>query len=156
MSLKGLAAYAKHAAALGKENPEINAFLEHTLADVLNDSLSADDLTALALKTGEYGVQVMALLDEANTQAYGNPEITKVKISAGNRPGISYLVMISEIWKCFWNRQKIPGWTSTLIPKCFRLTTILPLKSIPTLSAIMETHGGSRKKNLKVSMVRFL
>ena len=86
--LKGLAAYAKHAAALGKENPEINAFLEHTLADVLNDSLSADDLTALALKTGEYGVQVMALLDEANTQAYGNPEITKVKISAGNRPGI--------------------------------------------------------------------
>lgn len=86
--LKGLAAYAKHAAALGKENPEINAFLEHTLADVLNDSLSTDDLTALALKTGEYGVQVMALLDEANTQAYGNPEITKVKISAGNRPGI--------------------------------------------------------------------
>ena len=86
--LKGLAAYAKHATALGKENPEINAFLEHTLADVLNDSLSADDLTALALKTGEYGVQVMALLDEANTQAYGNPEITKVKISAGNRPGI--------------------------------------------------------------------
>lgn len=86
--LKGLAAYAKHAAALGKENPEINAFLEHTLADVLDDRLSADDLTALALKTGEYGVQVMALLDEANTQAYGNPEITKVKISAGNRPGI--------------------------------------------------------------------
>lgn len=86
--LKGLAAYAKHAAALGKEKPEINAFLEHTLADVLDDRLSADDLTALALKTGEYGVQVMALLDEANTQAYGNPEITKVKISAGNRPGI--------------------------------------------------------------------
>lgn len=86
--LKGLAAYAKHASVLGKEDPKINAFLEHALAAVLDDRLSADDLTALALKTGEYGVQTMALLDEANTQAYGSPEITKVKISAGNRPGI--------------------------------------------------------------------
>ena len=73
---------------LSKENEEIDAFLQRALAATLDDSLSAEELTALALETGSYGVQGMALLDEANTSAYGNPEITTVDLSVGTRPGI--------------------------------------------------------------------
>ena len=86
--LKGLAAYTSHANVLLKENEEIDAFLQRVLAATLDDSLSAEELTALALETGSYGVQGMALLDEANTSAYGNPEITTVDLSVGTRPGI--------------------------------------------------------------------
>ncbi len=86
--LKGLAAYTSHANVLLKENEEIDAFLQRALAATLDDSLSAEELTALALETGSYGVQGMALLDEANTSAYGNPEITTVDLSVGTRPGI--------------------------------------------------------------------
>ncbi|MEE8807840.1 MAG: hydroxylamine reductase [Lactimicrobium sp.] len=86
--LKGLAAYMKHANALGYENEEVDAFLQETLAKLLDDSLDADALTALTLKTGEYGVKGMALLDEANTGTYGNPEITKVDIGVRKNPGI--------------------------------------------------------------------
>src|SRR5665647_192462 len=78
--LKGMAAYAEHAKNIGKENLDINAFIYKALAATLDDSLSADDLVALTLKTGEYGVKVMALLDEANTSRFGNPEITEVNI----------------------------------------------------------------------------
>ena len=74
-----------------KENEEIDAFLQRALAATLDDSLSAEELTALALETGSYGVQGMALLDEANTSAYGNPEITTVDLSVGTRPGSSRL-----------------------------------------------------------------
>ena len=124
--LKGLAAYTKHANALLKEDAETDAFIERALASTLDDSLSIEDLTSLALETGEYGVKGMALLDQANTEAYGHPEITK--------PALMY----------------------TRIPKCSRLTIIRPLKSILTLSAIMEMPGGNKKKNLKPSTVRFL
>ena len=86
--LKGLAAYTSHANVLLKGNEEIDAFLQRALAATLDDSLSAEELTALALETGSYGVQGMALLDEANTSAYGNPEITTVDLSVGTRPGI--------------------------------------------------------------------
>ncbi len=86
--LKGLAAYAKHAAALAHTDVEIDAFLQKALAATLDDSLSADELTALTLETGSYGVKVMELLDKANTAAYGNPEITKVNIGVGKNPGI--------------------------------------------------------------------
>ena len=86
--LKGLAAYTSHANVLLKENEEIDAFLQRALAATLDDSLSAEELTALALETGSYGVPGMALLDEANTSAYGNPEITTVDLSVGTRPGI--------------------------------------------------------------------
>ncbi|MDD3301121.1 MAG: hydroxylamine reductase, partial [Bacteroidales bacterium] len=78
--LKGMAAYAEHAFNLGHEENDIYAFMQQALVDVTNDDLSADELTALVPKTGEYGVKVMALLDKANTSAYGNPEITKVNI----------------------------------------------------------------------------
>ena len=86
--LKGLAAYSKHANALLKDNEDVDAFLQKALAATLDDSLSVDDLIALTLETGKYGVDGMALLDEANTSAYGNPEITKVDIGVRNNPGI--------------------------------------------------------------------
>ena len=86
--LKGLSAYSKHANVLLQDNEEIDAFMQRALAATLDDSLSADDLIALALETGKYGVDGMALLDNANTSTYGNPEITKVNIGVGTRPGI--------------------------------------------------------------------
>ncbi len=86
--LKGLAAYSKHANALLADDEEVDAFLQRALAATLDDSLTADQLTALALETGKYGVQGMALLDKANTTAFGNPEITRVNIGVGDKPGI--------------------------------------------------------------------
>ena len=86
--LKGMAAYLKHANALGKDSKEIHAFLQSALAATLDDTLGADQLVALALETGKYGVDVMALLDEANTSRFGNPEITKVNIGVRKNPGI--------------------------------------------------------------------
>ncbi|HHW45816.1 MAG TPA: hydroxylamine reductase [Clostridiales bacterium] len=86
--LKGMAAYTQHALNLGKEDSEIYDFIYKALAATLDDTLSADDLVALVLKTGEYGVKAMALLDEANTSKYGNPEITEVNIGVRNNPAI--------------------------------------------------------------------
>lgn len=86
--LKGLAAYVKHANALLQDDASIDAFLQSALAKALDDSLDAAALTALALETGKYGVQGMALLDRANTGAYGNPEITEVDLGVRDRPGI--------------------------------------------------------------------
>ena len=86
--LKGMAAYLKHAMATGYDSNEINAFLQETLAKLTDDSLTADELTALTLETGKYGVDVMALLDKANTSTYGDPEITKVNIGVRNNPAI--------------------------------------------------------------------
>lgn len=86
--LKGLSAYSKHANALLQDDGEVDAFLQRALAATLDDSLTADELVALTLETGKYGVQGMALLDKANTTAYGNPEITRVNIGVGKNPGI--------------------------------------------------------------------
>ncbi len=86
--LKGLSAYSKHANALLQDDEEVDAFMQRALSKTLDDTLSADELVALTLETGKYGVNGMALLDTANTTAYGNPEITKVNIGVGNRPGI--------------------------------------------------------------------
>lgn len=86
--LKGLAAYAHHALNLGKEKDELYAFVYEALAATLNDQLTADELVALTLKTGEFGVTTMAMLDEANTSKYGNPEITEVNIGVGKNPAI--------------------------------------------------------------------
>lgn len=86
--LKGLAAYSKHANALMQDNEKIDAFLQRALAKTLDDSLTVDDLVALTLETGKFGVDGMALLDSANTGAYGNPEITEVNIGVRNNPGI--------------------------------------------------------------------
>lgn len=86
--LKGLSAYSKHANVLLKDDGEVDAFLQWALAATLDDSLSVEDLIALTMETGKYGVSAMALLDKANTEAYGNPEITKVNIGVGKNPGI--------------------------------------------------------------------
>ena len=86
--LKGMSAYMKHANALGYDSEEINAFMQSTLAKMLDDSLTIDELIALTLETGKVGVDGMALLDQANTETYGNPEITKVNIGVRNNPGI--------------------------------------------------------------------
>lgn len=86
--LKGMAAYTEHAYNLGKENQAIYAFIYEALASTLDDSLTADQLVALTLKTGEFGVAAMALLDEANTSKYGNPEITEVNIGVRGNPAI--------------------------------------------------------------------
>ena len=86
--LKGMAAYAEHAKNIGKEDIEIITFIYEALAATLDDSLTADDLVALTLKTGEYGVKVMALLDEANTSRFGIPAITEVNIGVRNNPAI--------------------------------------------------------------------
>ena len=86
--LKGLSAYMEHANALGYEDEEVDAFTQSALAKLLDDSLDGDALTALVLETGKWGVAGMALLDKANTESYGNPEISKVKLGVGSRPGI--------------------------------------------------------------------
>ncbi|MDD2589352.1 MAG: hydroxylamine reductase [Fermentimonas sp.] len=86
--LKGMAAYAEHAYNLGHTDNEIYGFMQQVLVDLTNDNMTADELTALVLETGKYGVQVMALLDNANTSSYGNPEITKVNLGVRNNPGI--------------------------------------------------------------------
>lgn len=86
--LKGLSAYSKHANVLMNDNEELDAFLQRTLSMLLDDTLSVDDLVALTLETGKFGVDGMAMLDKANTSAYGNPEITKVNIGVRSNPAI--------------------------------------------------------------------
>ena len=86
--LKGLSAYSKHANALLEQDEELDAFLQRALAATLDDSLTVDELVALTLETGKYGVTGMALLDKANTSAYGTPQVTRVNIGVGKNPGI--------------------------------------------------------------------
>ena len=86
--LKGLSAYSKHANALLQKDEEVDAFLQKALAATLDDSLTVADLVALTMEVGKYGVSGMELLDRANTSSYGNPEMTKVNIGVGTRPGI--------------------------------------------------------------------
>ncbi len=86
--LKGMAAYVEHAQNLGYNDPTIHPFIQRALVATTNDALTADELTALVLETGKFGVSVMALLDKANTTSYGNPEITTVNLGVRNNPGI--------------------------------------------------------------------
>ncbi len=86
--LKGLAAYAHHAYNLGRMDMDIMNFVYEATAALLDNTLDADALVALTLKTGDYGVKTMALLDEANTSTYGNPELTEVNIGVRNNPAI--------------------------------------------------------------------
>lgn len=86
--LKGLSAYSKHANVLGYDKEEVDAFLQSALAKTLDDTLSVEELVGLTLETGKYGVDGMALLDQANTNTYGHPELTKVNLGVGKNPGI--------------------------------------------------------------------
>ena len=87
-ALKGMAAYLYHANALSYDDEKINSFMQETLAKLLDDKLSGEDLISLALETGKFGVYTMALLDKANTETFGNPEITKVNIGVRKNPAI--------------------------------------------------------------------
>lgn len=86
--LKGLSAYSEHANVLGYDNGEVDGFIQEALAKTLDDSLTIDELVGLTLETGKYGVDGMALLDEANTSTYGHPELTKVNLGVAKNPGI--------------------------------------------------------------------
>lgn len=86
--IKGMAAYLEHAMNLGYEDKEISVFIRRAMSEITKDTLTADDLVALTLETGDYGVKAMALLDKANTSSYGNPEISEVNIGVASRPGI--------------------------------------------------------------------
>lgn len=86
--LKGMAAYNRHANVLGKFDENVDEFMENTLAKLMDDSLSVEDLIDLTLQTGSNGAAAMALLDNANTSAYGNPEISEVNIGVRNNPAI--------------------------------------------------------------------
>ena len=86
--LKGMAAYTEHAFHLGYKNREIVKFMEKALLAADDPEITVDELIAMTLETGKYGVEAMALLDKANTETYGNPEITKVNIGVGTNPGI--------------------------------------------------------------------
>ncbi|MDD2268546.1 MAG: hydroxylamine reductase, partial [Eubacteriales bacterium] len=86
--LKGMAAYAEHASNIGKESDEVYGFVYEALDEILSNDCTVDSLVALTLKTGEYGVKAMALLDNANTSRYGNPEITEVNIGVRKNPAI--------------------------------------------------------------------
>ncbi len=86
--VKGMAAYTEHAWNLDHEDPELYKFMQEALVATTRDDLTVDELVSLVMDTGKHGVTAMALLDKANTSAYGNPEITKVNIGTGNNPGI--------------------------------------------------------------------
>lgn len=153
--LKGLSAYSKHANVLLQDNEEIDAFMQRALAATLDDSLSADDLITLTLETGKYGVDGMALLDNANTSTYGNPEITKVNIGVGTRPGI--LVSGHDLRDLEMLLKQTQGsgvdvYThSEMLPAHYYPA----FKKYQTSLATTEMHGGNRKRNLKASTARF-
>lgn len=86
--LKGMAAYVKHANVLGFADDTIDEFLQMALARTLDETITAEELTSLVLETGTYGVKAMAMLDQANTSTYGNPEMTRVNIGVRKNPGI--------------------------------------------------------------------
>ena len=86
--IKGMAAYAHHAQVLNYESEGIYDFMSRGLVATLNDSMSGEELTGLVMECGKYGVEVMALLDQANTKTYGNPELTEVNLGVRNNPGI--------------------------------------------------------------------
>jgi len=151
--LKGLSAYSKHANVLLKDNDEVDAFLQKALAATLNDNLSVEDLIALTMETGKYGVSGMAMLDKANTDSYGNPEITKVNIGVRKNPGI--LVSGHDLRDLEMLLEQTLEWMCIRIPRCCQLIIIPLSKNILTLLVIMGMLGGNKKKNLNPLTVLF-
>jgi len=146
-----MAAYAEHAKNIGKEDKEIYSFIYEALAATLDDSLSVDDLFALTLKTGEYGVKVMALLDEANTSRFGNPEITEVNIGVRKNPAI--LVSGHDLT----DLEQLLEQTKGTGVDVYTHGEMLPAHYYPAFKKYDNfvgnygTHGGSRWKNLSPS-----
>lgn len=124
LGLKGMAAYYEHAARIGYRDESIVRFMAKALDGITNPNATADELLPLLLETGKFGVDVMALLDKANTSAYGNPELTKVNIGVGKRPGILISGHDLPISLTSWSRLRAQASTSILTARCCRLTTI--------------------------------
>lgn len=138
--LKGMAAYAEHAANLGKIDYSIFQYMYQLLSDTLNDSISIDDWVKKTLETGEYGVKTMALLDEANTSAYGNPEITSVNICVRNNPAI--LISGHDLRDLEQLLQQTQGTGVDVYTHC----EMLPACSYPQLKKydnLVGNYGGS-------------
>lgn len=152
--LKGLSAYTRHANVLLQEDREADAFLQRALAATLDDGLSVDDLIHLTLETGEYGVRGMALLDRANTETYGNPEITTVDIGVGSNPGILVSGHDLRDMEMLWSRRREPASMYIRTRRCFRRSIIRHLRNIRILRVITAMHGGARRRNLRCSTDR--
>lgn len=138
--LKGMAAYAEHAANLGKIDYSIFQYMYQLLSDTLNDSISIDDWVKKTLETGEYGVKTMALLDEANTSAYGNPEVTSVNIGVRNNPAI--LISGHDLRDLEQLLQQTQGTGVDVYTHC----EMLPACSYPQLKKydnLVGNYGGS-------------
>lgn len=154
--LKGLSAYSKHANVLMEDNEELDAFLQRALSMLLDDTLSVDDLVALTLETGKFGVDGMAMLDKANTSAYGNPEITKVNIGVRSNPAILVSGHDLRDLEMLLEQTKDTGvdvYThSEMLPAHYYPT----FKNTAILSAITAMRGGNRKRNLRALTAQFL
>ena len=153
--VKGMAAYAEHAYNLGSEDEKIYAFIAKALSSTLDDSLSVDELVALTLETGEYGVNVMSLLDAANTGAYGNPEISEVNIGVRNNPAILISGHDLKDLEQLMEQTQGAGVDVYTHEKCSQHIITQHLKNIKILWAIMVTHGGNKKKSLHRLMALF-
>ncbi len=118
--LKGMSAYAEHAYQLKKPSRKIFEFLMEGLNALVDPSLTKDDLLAMVIKTGQIGVETMALLDSANTDGYGVPKITTVNLGVGKNPGILLPATIWLICMNSWSRQKTRGSISIPTVRCCR------------------------------------
>ena len=142
--LKGIGAYYTHAAVLGKTDSAVTGFIQKALASMLQD-LEVPDMVALVLECGEYGVKVLALLDEANTSAYGKPEITNVKTTVGTRPGILITGHDLKDLEMLWSSQgQRLGY---LHPRRDAAGHAYPaFKNTRTYAVITAAHGRTRKE----------
>lgn len=152
---KGMAAYARHAANLGYEDDEVYAVIENAMAETARTDIAIGELLPLVMKVGDGGVNVMALLDRANTETYGNPEITKVDIGVRNRPGILIsghdLKDLEELLEqtagkgidVYTHSEMLPG------------NTIRRSRNILILPVITVTRGGARPMSSKNSTAYF-
>ena len=153
--LKGLSAYSKHANALLQQDEEVDAFLQKALAATLDDSLTVADLVSLTLEVGKYGVSGMELLDRANTSSYGNPEITKVNIGVGTRPGILVSGHDLRDLEMLLEQSKNSG------VDIYTHSEMLPAHYYPAFKKYDHffgnygMHGGNRKRNSNLSTVLF-
>lgn len=148
--LKGMAAYTGHAMRLGYDNPALHEFIQCTLSDIAIGNLSVGELTARVLQTGTFGVQAMALLDQANTGSYGNPEITEVNLGVRSNPGILIsghdLKDMEELLRQTEGTGIDVYTHSEMLPAhyypAFKNTNISPV--------IMEMPGGNNGRNSKL------
>ncbi|GAY76091.1 hydroxylamine reductase [Sporolactobacillus inulinus] len=146
----------KHANVLLKDSEEIHEFLQHALAATLDDTLGTKELTSLTLETGRYGLKGMALLDQANTNAYGNPEITEVNLGVRDRPGI--LISGHDLRDLELLLQQTQG-TGVDV---YTHSEMLPAHYYPAFKKYPNFVGNygnawwKQKEELSVLMVRFL